>query len=115
MIRTISGFDKTLTADPPNVVTVTSAAAVTVLPDITGNIGEYESRMVQNVSPGPVFFSFGSDASPQSFHGILSQYGQLNCNAQKLSMIAQSTDVAVATITYRRNDLVNYGGGATPQ
>lgn len=104
MLRTISSIDKSVVAVPFAPVVVAAATTTPILTDITGQPGEYASRLIQNVGNNPILISVGTNASADQYNVSLPSGQQLDCTGQSISGYSiLGTTVAILVLARKDN------------
>lgn len=118
MQRVISTSERRITSSKQQPIAVAAATSTDAFPDQTKDAGEIVFRYVQNVGSNPLYYSFGSEASPVNFNGILAAasavdangYGpgsQLDCSSHRLRVSVYAVGGSKVAITQlNRADLV---------
>jgi hypothetical protein len=79
-LRTVDVVEKDVVQVPTNPIAIADSKPTIVLPDITGDIGEYAGRYIQNVGANDCYYGIGHTTDPTNFNGILSKPGTVNAD-----------------------------------
>ena len=105
MLRTSPCTERNIVIVPQAPVVVGAASQI-VLPDTTGDVGEYALLSIQNVGANDCFFQIGSPCSAISYCGILkASIGQVeNFNGRQAVYCYSTSGTTVAVQMLKRND-----------
>jgi hypothetical protein len=106
MTRVINVAERNLFPNGATPVTVAAAVSTDVIPDqVNLKLQEIAYRYIQNTGSGLLYYAFGQDCNLNNFHGVISQYQQLDCSNHRLRVSVWSVSGGqVATTILYRND-----------
>lgn len=107
MTRVLGIAERNAFPNGANPTQVPAGQNTEVIPDqtIEPRLTEISGRYVQNTGANALYYAIGQEASPDNHHGVLVQYGQLDCSSHRQKVCVYSTGgTTVATLIIYRND-----------
>lgn len=108
MNRVLSIAERNATASPAAPIVCPALTNTIVLPNqvVEPRLIEISGRYIQNTGANACYYAIGQECSPDSYHGILAQYAQLDCSSHRLPVYVYSTGgTTIAPLVIYRNDL----------